>query len=49
MNALSQQLIEFAMAPFALPNIAAPFFIGVFYLMLRHQTKRLYRMHVDSR
>ena len=34
------------MAPFALPNIAPLFLIGVFYLMLRHQTKRLYQMHV---
>jgi hypothetical protein len=39
---LFQQLIEFAMEPFALPNVAALFF----YLMLRHQTKRLYQMHV---
>jgi hypothetical protein len=46
MNAFFQQLIAFAMEPFALPNIAAWFFIGVFYLMLRHQTKRLYQMHV---
>ena len=46
MNVFLQQLIEFAMEPFALPNIAALFFIGVFYLMLRHQTKRLYQMHV---
>jgi hypothetical protein len=43
MNVFLQQLIEFAMEPFALPNIAALFFIGIFYLMLRHQTKRLYR------
>jgi hypothetical protein len=46
MNVFLQQLIEFAAEPFALPNIAALFLIGVFYLMLRHQTKRLYQMHV---
>jgi hypothetical protein len=46
MNVFLQQLIEFAVEPFALPNIAALFLIGVFYLMLRHQTKRLYQMHV---
>jgi hypothetical protein len=46
MTAFFQQLIAFAIEPFAPPNIAALFFIGVFYLMLRHQTKRPYQMHV---
>jgi hypothetical protein len=46
MNAFFRQLIEFAMEPFALPNIAALFFIGIIYLMLRHQTKRLHQMHM---
>ena len=46
MNAVLQRLIEIANEPFAPTNIVAIALIGVFYIMYRHQTKRLYQMHV---